>query len=52
MNGERVWEEAVLKGDVRTVLLRVLFLYGLHMLLHQVVFLIQLGVPPALPGWQ
>ncbi len=46
MNGEGVWEEAVLKGDLRTVLLRVLFLYGLYMLLHQVVFLIgYFGLP-------
>jgi len=46
MNGEGVWEEAVLKGDLRTVLLRVLWLYGLYMLLHQVVFLIAyFGLP-------
>ena len=46
MNGEGVWEEAVLKGDLRTVLLRVLFLYGLYVLLHQVVFLIAyFGLP-------
>jgi len=36
----------VLKGDLRTVVLRVLFLYGLYMLLHQVVFLIAyFGLP-------
>lgn len=46
MNGKGVWEEAVLKGDWRTVALRVLFLYGLYMLLHQVVFLIAyFGLP-------
>jgi hypothetical protein len=46
MDGEGVWEEAVLKGDLRTVLLRVLFLYGLYMLLPQVVFLIAyFGLP-------
>lgn len=46
MNGEGLWEKAVLKGDLRTVLLRVLFLYGLYMLLHQVVFLIAyFGLP-------
>ena len=46
MNVEGVWEEAVLKGDLRTVLLRVLFLYGLYTLLHQVVFLIAyFGLP-------
>ena len=46
MNGKGVWEEAVLKGDLRTVLLRVLFLYGLYMLLHQVEFLIAyFGLP-------
>lgn len=45
-NGERVWEEAVLNGDLRTVVLRVLFLYGLYMLLHQVLFLIgYFGLP-------
>ena len=46
MTSDRVWEEAALKGDLRTVLLRVLFLYGLYMLLHQVVFLIAyFGLP-------
>jgi len=46
MNGDGVWEEAVLKGDLRTVVLRVLFLYGLYMLLHQVAFLIAyFGLP-------
>ena len=46
MSGEGVWEEAVLKSDLRTVVLRVLFLYGLYMLLHQVVFLIAyFGLP-------
>jgi hypothetical protein len=40
MNNERVPEESVLKGNWRTVALRVLCLYGLYMLLHQVVFLI------------
>ncbi len=48
-NDEEAWEEAVLKGDLRTVLLRVLFLYGLYMLLHQVVFLIAyFGLPEKL----
>ncbi len=46
MNGEGVWEKAVFKGDLRTVLLRVLWLYGLYMLLHQVAFLIAyFGLP-------
>jgi hypothetical protein len=46
MNGEGAWEEAVFKGDWRTVVLRVLFLYGLYMLVHQVVFLIAyFGLP-------
>jgi hypothetical protein len=42
-------EEAVLKGDWRTVALRVLCVYGLYMLLHQVLFLIgYFGLPE---GW-
>jgi len=45
----RVSEEAVLKGDLQTVALRVLCLYGLYMLLHQTVFLIAyFGLPEKL----
>jgi len=44
--GDQVWEDAVLRGDLRTVVLRVLFLYGLYMLLYQAVFLIAyFGLP-------
>jgi hypothetical protein len=46
MNTEGAPNEAVLKGDWRTVVVRALFLYGLYMLLHQVLFLIgYFGLP-------